>query len=190
MATNRLFIALSLPRAVCEVLAELATEIPGVRWTPVDQLHLTLRFLGDVPTERIEPFRERLGQIRVKSFLLPVESVGAFPPKGPPRVLWSGVGSGHPRLHQLRQRIDDSALAAGLDPDLRSFAPHVSLARCDENAGTAVAHWLRSNESFEGPSFFVEAFDLYSSELRPAGAFHELLAGFPLMTWPDSTPCL
>jgi len=180
MAIQRLFIAVPLPPAIRNVLVELTTTLQGVRWTPVDQLHLTLRFLGDVDTDKLGPLTDRLGQIRVRPFLLPVEGVGAFPPKGPPRVLWTGLGSGHPRLHQLRQRIDDTLLAAGLEIDLRSFAPHISLARCGETAGERAVQWLRAHRGFEGPSFLVDSFDLYSSELQPTGAVHQLVEQFSL----------
>jgi len=75
-----------------------------VRWTPVEQIHVTIRFLGEITLELRDRAIERLTTIHVKPFPLPVEGVGVFPTKGVPRVLWVGVGSGHPRLHQLRNR--------------------------------------------------------------------------------------
>src|SRR5947208_13080656 len=83
----RLFIALTLPPAVRDVLAALAQPLPGVSWTRPDQLHVTLRFLGEVPEARIEPMIARLATIRVEPFVLPIETVGAFPPNRPPRVV-------------------------------------------------------------------------------------------------------
>jgi len=175
----RLFIALTLPSAVRDELAALAQPLNGVNWTRPDQLHVTLRFLGDVPADRIDPMIERLNTVQVAPFILPVEGVGTFPPNRPPRVLWVGVGSGHPRLFQLRQRVDDAVLASGLPLDVRTFHPHVTLARCTENAA-AVGHWLHAHREFAGPPVRVEAFDLYSSELRPSGAVHTLKQRFPL----------
>jgi 2'-5' RNA ligase len=119
--------------------------------------------------------------VRVEPFLLPVEGVGTFPPKAPPRVLWIGVGSGHPRLHQLRQRLDDALLAAGLiDLDVRTFHPHVTLARCSESAAPAVTPWMHQHQDFSAPPFRVTAFDLCASELHPAGAVHTLVQRFAL----------
>src|SRR4051812_1588961 len=112
--TERLFIALSPPAAVRNALAALSQPIPGINWTRPEQLHVTLRFLGDVPAEQIEPMLTRLGTVRVAPFILPVETLGSFPPTRPPRILWIGVGTGHPRLFQLRQRLDDALLASGL----------------------------------------------------------------------------
>lgn len=157
------------------------TPLRDVRWTREEQLHLTLRFLGDTPDVQIEPLVERLAAIRVEPFLLSLEGIGAFPPAPvAPRVLWAGVGSGHPRLYQLRQRIDDTTLAARLDVDLRTFHPHITLARCEDRAGSAARQWLRAQRDFAGPTFHVEAFELFSSELHSAGAVHRLIERFPL----------
>lgn len=180
MTTRRLFIALPVPDPLRRLLTELMRPLNNVRWTREEQLHLTLRFLGDTPVDLIEPLAERLRAIAVEPFLLPLEGIGAFPPKSPPRVLWAGVGSGHPRLHQLRQRIDDALLAAGLDPDLRTFHPHITLGRCIEGSPGATQQWLRMHREFAGPSFRVESFELFASELRPAGALHHLVERFPL----------
>jgi 2'-5' RNA ligase len=180
MPTERLFLALTLPAAVRDVLAGMATPLPGVTWTRPGQLHVTLRFLGDVSEEIVEPMSARLAEIRVEPFILPLEGLGTFPPNRPPRVLWIGVGAGHPRLFQLRQRIDDALLASGLQLDVRTFHPHVTLARCAETAAAAIGHWLHDHRETTAPPFRVEAFDLYASRLEPAGAVHTLKRHFPL----------
>ncbi|ACB75309.1 RNA 2',3'-cyclic phosphodiesterase [Opitutus terrae] len=186
MDTQRLFIAVPLPPAVRDLVASLTVPLREVRWTRDEQLHLTLRFLGDTPVEQIDPLCARLAAIQVEPFLLPVERVGAFPPKASPRVIWVGVGSGHPRLHQLRQKIDDAVLACGLDADLRTFHPHITLGRCQDGARNGVQQWLRHHADFAGPSFRVDAFELYASELHSAGAIHHLRQRFPLGS--GSTP--
>ncbi|MES2693474.1 MAG: RNA 2',3'-cyclic phosphodiesterase, partial [Verrucomicrobiota bacterium] len=110
-----------------------------------------------------------------------VEGVGTFPPNRPPQVLWIGIGSGHPRLFQLRQRVDDALLSSGLQIDLRTFHPHITLARTNEAAAKSVAHWLHTHRDFAAPPFRVESFDLYSSELRPGGSIYTLEERFPLV---------
>lgn len=185
MSTQRLFIAVPLVEPIRHALTALMSPLHDVRWTRDEQLHLTLRFLGDTAEERIDPLVTQLARIRVQPFLLPLEGVGAFPPNAPPRVIWAGIGSGHPRLHQLRQKIDDTLIAAGLDADLRRFHPHVTLARCGEHAGSTVLQWLRARRDFAGPSFRVEAFELFSSELQPNGAVHRLLVRFALTGSPQ-----
>jgi len=146
--TQRLFIALSPPEPVRAVVAALCTPLREVRWTPFEQLHVTLRFLGETPTTQRDVLLERLATVRVEPFPLPVEGIGVFPQKGPPRVLWVGVGSGHPRLHQLRQRIDDALLTTGLEVDLRTFHPHITVGRCSEKASAAVHAWTRTHREF------------------------------------------
>ena len=180
MHTERLFVALPLPAPVRDMLAALAEPLPGVNWTPPEQLHVTLRFLGDVNTATMQAMAERLATVRVSPFILPIEGLGTFPPNRPPRVLWIGLGSGHPRLFQLRQRLDDALLATGLQLDVRTFHPHITLARCTEDAAPAVTHWMHKHRAVAPPPFRVESFDLYASELRPAGAVHTLKQRFPL----------
>lgn len=182
MTTQRLFLALALPDSVRSLLAGMMDSTGGLRWTPVDQLHITLRFLGDVPADKVDPLVQQLAAVAVQSFILPVEGVGAFPPKAKPQVLWVGVGAGHPRLHQIRQRVDDTVLAAGIDLDVRAFHPHITMARCSDVTGTAARRWLRGHADFTGPSFAIDAFRLYESRLSSAGAVHTLVATFPLAT--------
>ncbi len=177
---QRLFIAVTLPPPVRDVIAELPRNLHGLNWTRPEQWHVTLRFLGDVAEDKIETLRQRLRPVRVEPFILPLEGVGSFPPNRPPRVIWVGTGSGHPRLFQLRQRIDDAVLAAGIDLDVRTFHPHVTLARCAEAPGPGLAQWLQAYRDFTAPPVRVEAFDLYRSELHPSGPVHTRLERFPL----------
>lgn len=181
MSARRLFVALALPAPVRDTLVAVGRPLDGVSWTRPEQLHLTLRFLGDVPEEKIAGVTGHLATVRVEPFVLPIEDLGTFPPKAPPRVLWIGVGHGHPRLHQLRQRVDDALLAAGLlDLEVRTFHPHVTLARCSAEAAKPVAKWLLAHAEFGAPPFRVEAFDLMESALQPAGAVHTLVQRFAL----------
>lgn len=181
---QRLFIALTLPGAVREVIAALPQKLSGVAWSPPEQWHLTLRFLGDVRTSQLDPLVERLTTVSVEPFVLPVEGVGTFPPNRPPRVVWVGTGNGHPRLFQLRQRIDDAVLGSGIDMDVRTFHPHVTIARCSENVGPGLTQWLHTQREFAAPPFRVEQFELYRSELRRTGAVHTVVRTFPLQRVP------
>jgi 2'-5' RNA ligase len=181
MPTARLFLALSLPEGVQRVLATLLEPaMPGVTWMRAGQLHLTLRFLGDVPEESLPRLTDELATVRVLPFLLPIEGVGTFPPRPPARVAWAGVAHADPRLLQLRQQVDDALLRTGLPVDLRTFLPHVTLARVNERGASCLARWLRAHADFAAPPFRVEAFDLVESVLHPAGAEHRLRQRFPL----------
>jgi 2'-5' RNA ligase len=186
MPTRRLFVAVDLPDVVRAALAALAAPLPDVAWTRPEQLHLTLRFLGDTEEERIPAIETELAAVRVEPFVLPVEGTGIFPPRGLPRVLWAGLGRAHPRLFQLRQKVDDALLRVDMNLEMRSFLPHITLGRIratpvpDEAAQRALAEFLRRHRAFEAPPFRVASFRLYASELRPAGAVHTVLREFSL----------
>jgi RNA 2',3'-cyclic 3'-phosphodiesterase len=178
---ERLFIAVALPEPVREQLVALYEPVRGIAWTRPEQLHLTLRFLGDVEVSLRESLETALARIQVEPFVLPISEVGSFPPHGPVRVLWIGVGHGHPRLFQLRQQVDDAVLTTGLSPDLRFFHPHVTLGRVkDEAPPGAAAQFLRKNREFAAAPIRVDAVHLYGSQLHPGGAVHTLWRTFPL----------
>src|SRR5687768_13225665 len=111
MDPTRLFVALMPPPVVRAELAALARPLAGVRWTPEDNLHLTLRFIGETDAEKSGRLARSLNRVRVEPFLLPVGGVGLFPTRGTAKVLWAGVGNGHTRLHQLRKQVDEALLA-------------------------------------------------------------------------------
>jgi 2'-5' RNA ligase len=179
-STERLFVASHPPDSVRAVISGLRTPLRQVRWTPDDQLHLTLRFLGNVEFEARASLIARLEEIHVEPFPLPLEGAGVFPVKGAPRVLWIGVGSGHPRLHQLRQKIDNAALTVLPGLDIRTFHPHLTVGRCTADAAASVKSWASHNRDYAGPVFLVEAFSLFASDLLPSGPQHRLIQTFLL----------
>ena len=109
-----------------------------------------------------------------------MEGVGTFPPNRPPRVLWMGVGSGHPRLFQLRQRLDDALLASGLQLDVRTFHPHVTLARLRDVTPRAVAYWLAMHGAARRLDFEATRFVLLSSRASTGGGPYVLEESYPL----------
>lgn len=180
MMPVRLFVALLPTAPEREALLDLNSDIPGVRWTPPGQLHLTLRFIGSVTDPERERIEEALERVAVRRFLLDLEEVRGFPPRGTPTILWAGIGRGHPLLHQLRQQVDDHLLATGTPIALRAFEPHLTLARVREAPPVAVAHWLKRQREFTGPIWPVDVFHLMASEPRPGGSIYRTLRRFPL----------
>ena len=172
MSTKRLFVSIELPHSVTEGLAELDPHLRGVRWLAPEQMHLTLSFLGNVPEDVEEKLKTNLGGIEWKAFFLPLTGFGAFPGKGRPNVIWIGVGSGHPHLFQLHKRVQEAALAAGLQPDLRSFHPHVTVARCRDVSAESIRTFLKTHAAFDAGLIHVESFCLNSSKLTPAGSVY------------------
>ena len=117
--SKRLFVAIDLPDSTRQLLADLDPHIRGVRWTEPDQMHLTLGFFGDVPEDIELKLREKLSAIEFGAFFLPVNGVGAFSSKGAPKIIWIGVGKAHPHLFQIHKRVQEAALAVGIEPELR-----------------------------------------------------------------------
>src|SRR5207249_6249227 len=91
---------------------------------------------------------------------------------GAPKIIWIGVGKAHPHLFQIHKRVQESALAAGLEPDLRPWHPHVTIARCRDVSAQSLRKFLHSNAEFDAGMIRVEAFHLYSSKLTPSGPIH------------------
>ena len=172
MRSKRLFIAIDIPDSLARTLRDLDPNLLGVRWLPPEQVHLTLSFLGDVPEDAEARLRENLNAIRFSAFFLPLVGIGAFPGKGRPNVIWIGLGQGHPHLFQLHKRVQDAALAAGLEPDLRPWHPHITLARCRDVSRESISPFLKTNVDLDAGMFRVQSFALYSSELNPEGSIH------------------
>jgi 2'-5' RNA ligase len=172
MTGKRLFVAIELPESSKRLLVDLDPQIHGVRWLDAEQMHLTLGFFADVPEDVDLKLREKLSAIVFGAFFLPIIGVGTFPPKGPPKIIWIGVGRGHPHLFQLHKRVQEAALGAGLEPELRPFHPHVTLARCQRISLQSVRKFLKSNVDLDAGMIRVDSFHLYSSKLTPAGPIH------------------
>jgi 2'-5' RNA ligase len=169
---KRLFVAIDLPESTKQFLVDLDPKIRGVRWTEATQMHLTLAFFGDIPENVDLALSEKLSAIQFGAFFLPITGVGTFPSKGPPKIIWIGVGRGHPHLFQVHKRVQEAALAAGLEPELRPWHPHITIARCRDVAPQSIRKFLQSNVDLDAGMIRVESFHLYSSKLTPAGPIH------------------
>jgi 2'-5' RNA ligase len=175
----RLFIAIDLPDAQKAEVKALCKGLPAAHWSQVGQLHLTLRFLGEIPEEQIPLLRERLRAVARPAFDLALEGVGAFPKRRrPARVLWAGVAPEAPAC-ALKTAIDD---VLGPDPEAaeRGFSPHLTLARFREDPEPALGRFLVDHGAFAGSMWRVSEFVLYKSTLGREGALHEVLEAYPL----------
>jgi RNA 2',3'-cyclic 3'-phosphodiesterase len=172
VSAKRLFVSIELPGAITELLAGLNPKMRGVRWLAPAQMHLTLSFLGNVADHAEEELKRKLSAFAWKAFFLPICGLGKFPAKGSPNVLWIGVGTGHPHLFQLHKRVQDAAISAGLEPDLRSFHPHVTLARCRDVSAESVQPFLKTHTAFDAGMMHVESFCLMSSALTPSSSVY------------------
>jgi len=170
--SKRLFVAIDLPDSTRQLLADLDPHIRGVRWTEPEQMHLTLGFFGGVPEDVELKVREKLSAIEFGGFFLNVNGVGVFFSHGAPKIIWIGVGKAHPHLFQIYKRVQEAALAVGIEPELRPWHPHITIARCRDISAQVVRKLLQSNAEFDAGMIRVDAFYLYSSNLTPAGPIH------------------
>lgn len=177
----RLFAAITPPETVRAELVGLRRDIDGVSWIRPEQIHMTLRFVGERDDAATEAIRDSLATVRVEPFILEAKAVGVFPPRGRPKVLWAGLGRAHTRLFQLRQRVDDALLRVASDIDVRTFHPHLTLGRIRETADEkAVARFIKCHESFESPPFRVHSFHLYRSDLNAGGPVYTVVQAYSL----------
>lgn len=172
MRAKRLFVSLDLPPAIADLLVRLNPQLRGVRWVGREQTHLTLAFLGSVAAEAEEKLSAHLLVLRFGAFFLPLEGIGTFPARGRPRIISLGVGRGHPHLFQLHKRVIDAALAAGLEPDLRPWHPHITLARCENVSAESIRPFLRAHAADDFGLVQIASFSLQSSRPSPEGSIY------------------
>ena len=158
---------------------ESPTACPGRPGYPPEQMHLTLRFIGEVDETRFRIIQDALAGILSKSFYLTLKGVGHFPVRGEPEVLWAGVADNE-NLARLRNKIETLLIRRGLEPETRKFHPHVTLARIQDSRAPWIGQYLVDNSLFAMHEIPVQGFNLYSSRLTPGGAIHQLESYYPL----------
>jgi 2'-5' RNA ligase len=168
---KRVFFGLELPASLRTALAAIDPKMRDVRWTRTAQMHLTLSFLGNVDEDSQQALHDAAESIRVPPFFLPIRGLGTFG-GGRPGVLWAGVGNGHPHLFALHKRVQDAILHAGLEPDLRPFHPHVTLARPRGVSASQLRPLLREHEETEFGLAHIEELVLFSSHPTGAGSVY------------------
>jgi 2'-5' RNA ligase len=191
MSVIRAFIAIDLSPEVCrkigEVSAALKRQLPGnvLRWTAVSNVHLTLKFLGDVSTSNLDVLKEVMLReaARRPAFNLSSGGVAAFPSTSRPRVIWVGVQA-PPELFALQHGLEDELARLGYAREEREFSPHLTLARVGRNATPKdiqqIGETLKHTGVGELGSTRVEEVHLFRSELRPEGSLYTCLFSAPL----------
>jgi 2'-5' RNA ligase len=189
MSTYRTFIAIELPAAVRRDIAQhidqLRRAFPEVRasWSREDNLHLTLKFLGDVSVTRIANLSEACtaATSNIEPFELVIDGCGTFPPHGRPKVLWVGISSvrletTQPPLLHLHQSIEDACAAAGFPRESRPYHPHLTIARLRESRDSRTLAEKHRQSSLQPHAFTVSEVILFRSELSSKGAKHAHLS--------------
>lgn len=174
----RLFVAIRPPRPVRERLLATMGGISGARWQSEDQLHLTLRFIGDIDRRQAEDVDAALGAIPYPPFEIKLAGVGFFESRGKPDSVWAGVAPAGP-LGALHRKVDQALVRAGLEPERRAYLLHITLARLGRHAGP-IGGFLEQAGALASPLFPVDRFALFESDLTAERAVYSILADYPL----------
>jgi RNA 2',3'-cyclic 3'-phosphodiesterase len=177
----RAFIALDLPPAIKLRLGELKGGVPGARWTDPADLHLTLRFIGDVPDDRLEDIHDALDTIRVPVFDLAIQGIGQFGQGARARILWAGLGPSDALFH-LQAKVEAAVVRAGEPAETRRFTPHVTLARLDRTVHQdRLRRFVEANALFRAGPFHAESLGLYESRPGTGRPHYLRLQDYPLV---------
>lgn len=175
---HRLFIAIRPPEPVRDQLIDAMDESPSLRWVGDEQLHLTLRFIGEVERPLANDVADALAQIRFPAFDLRIVGVGRFERRNG-GALWAGVEPRKP-VAELAAKIERACSSAGLEPERRAFHPHVTLSRWNRSSADIAADFERRNSALSSEPFAVDRFILFESHLSRHGAHYEEVAVYPL----------
>jgi 2'-5' RNA ligase len=174
---HRLFVAIRPPRDVRERLLGLMGGVPGARWQDDEQLHLTLRFIGEVDRHQAGDIAAALGSVNHQAFEIALAGVGSFGKRGKGAV-WAGVKP-QDELKLLHKKVDQACLRAAIEPDTRVYHPHITLARLGRNAGP-VEPFLERWAGLSSEAFRIDSMCLYESRLGSDGASYTMAERYPL----------
>ena len=175
--SHRLFVGLRPPSSVRDRLTDLMEGVENARWQDDDQLHLTLRYVGDVETHQADDLAEGLSSIIFESFDLVIASSGYFERKGILRALWAGVEPSEP-LIRLQRKVECACQDVGIEPEGRKFLPHITLARLNTASGPAHS-FLSETSRLRLEPWTVQEFLLFESELHPEGSIYTPIVRYP-----------
>jgi 2'-5' RNA ligase len=175
----RLFVGIEFPPELKLRLSLLETALPGARWIDPGNLHLTLRFIGEITEDLAADVDEALAQLKARRFTLQLAGTGVFGGNRP-HTLWVGVER-DPDLILLHDRIELALIRIGLAPEPRRFAPHVTMARLRDPVLDMLGHFLAAHARFRADPLPVEHFSLVASFPTKAGSVYEDQADYPLI---------
>ena len=175
---QRLFAALRLPAHIRQYLLSLMGGISGARWQTDEQLHLTLRFIGEVDRHAARDILAALSGIRHPRFAIALAGLGTFERRGQAETVWVGV-SPHEPLKMLHNKIDQAIVKVGIPAEQRAYLPHITLARLKRSSGP-VRDLIEQSGGLSSPPFEARHFSLFESRLTSDGAVYGELQRFPL----------
>lgn len=175
---HRLFVAIRPPQPIRDLLTGLMGGVRGARWRSDEQLHLTLRFIGEVDRHVAHDVHAALGSIHQARFEIEIAGLHSFDHRGEATILWAGV-TPHEPLKALHKKVDQACLKAGIAPDHRAYLPHITLARL--GGSSEPVHGLLENEGgVTSSSFLIDNFCLFESERTSDGPIYSVIERYRL----------
>jgi RNA 2',3'-cyclic 3'-phosphodiesterase len=175
---HRLFVAIRPPEHIRDLLIDAMDDSADFRWQDDEQLHVTLRFIGEVDRPVAEDLASALSRVRSDRFSIRVSGAGRFEQRSS-GTLWAGVEPKE-QLTALAAKVERVCQQVGLDPERRAFHPHITLARWKGRRSREVAAFLDHTRGLSSGPFEVDNFILFESRLSRHGAHYEAVATFPL----------
>jgi 2'-5' RNA ligase len=175
---HRLFVAMRPPEPICDLLIDAMDDTAHFRWQNEEQLHITLRFIGEVDRPIAEDLAASLERIRSEPFNIRIRGLGRFEQRNG-GALWAGVEPKEP-LAALAAKVERICQSVGLEPERRAYHPHITLARWKGRRSREVADFLERRRGLVSDPFDVEDFILFESRLSKHGAHYEEVARYPL----------
>jgi len=177
--SHRLFVGIRPPPPIRDMLIDRMEALDAARWQDDSQLHVTLRFVGEVDARMADDLVASLESVDGSPFPLSLAGVGHFERKGRAHTLWAGLGESE-ALSRLQRSVEAACRRAGLPPETRKFAPHITIARL--NGGTApIGPWMASQGDLASQPWIVDAFILFESHLSATGALYEPVRRYSLL---------
>ena len=176
---HRLFVAIRPPDEVVDLLVDAMDESPELRWVGDEQLHLTLRFVGEVERPLANDLVAALGTLRFEPFEVRLAGVGRFDRRGG-GALWAGIEPKAP-VAALAAKVERACQAVGLGPERRAFHPHITLARWKGGSSLAADAFVERARGLSSEPFPVDRFILYESHLSRHGPHYEEVASYSLV---------
>ena len=180
---TRIFVAIGLPSELQQRLGLICGGIPGARWISPERLHLTLRFIGEVNSERMRDIDDALSGIDFVPFDLRLDGIGQFG-GDKPRVLWAGIAP-NPELIRLHEQINLALARAGISPDTRRYVPHVTLARLKFPDRDRLGGFIAHHNMLGLGAFAVEEFLLMSSHQSRDGTHYRVEQNYQAREFAD-----
>lgn len=177
MTLRRLFVALPLPETVTDGLLDTMEGLAGARWQDADNLHITLRFIGEVDRHQADDIISALTGVPFRPLPVALSGVGHFDGPKRPRAIWAKV-TPSPALADLQHSVEMACRRAGLAAETRKFVPHITLARLNSGSDP-IGGWLTRHSCLQLPPWTATGFALFESDLSAQGAIYSEIARFP-----------